>query len=240
MKSTRERSWKQPKSWGFRHLPRKLRESGDHHPFRQSSNPVDRQSGWSRSGSAEGRDFPEALRTGPPANVGRPPTLDKRHRNDGFRLVIATSASADDLERLMERAGIVGLDEFTSASDVDASKPEPDLVVLYLRWRLENLHTPSCSYTRPATLLRQGDPESMSLHFGVVDGTMPAWRARSPSTTIRPTCSRLMIRPLSQPDRGDHFHKSGRRRIIPYLRAAAARDPASRAGSARLQGWPRE
>jgi HAD superfamily hydrolase (TIGR01549 family) len=47
----------------------------------------------------------------------------------GVRLVVATSAGEDDLEILLERAGVADLiDDCTSSSDVEESKPEPDVV----------------------------------------------------------------------------------------------------------------
>jgi HAD superfamily hydrolase (TIGR01509 family) len=52
-------------------------------------------------------------------------------RRDGYTLVIATSASPDDLELLLEQAGIQDLltDEMAaSPAQVDESKPAPDVV----------------------------------------------------------------------------------------------------------------
>jgi HAD superfamily hydrolase (TIGR01509 family) len=55
--------------------------------------------------------------------------LLERLREDGLRLIIATSASDDDKGKLLARAGVEDLvDETTSASDVEESKPAPDLV----------------------------------------------------------------------------------------------------------------
>lgn len=55
--------------------------------------------------------------------------LLERFRDDGFRLVIATSAAGDDLGLLLEAAGVADLiDACTSASDVGESKPAPDVV----------------------------------------------------------------------------------------------------------------
>jgi HAD superfamily hydrolase (TIGR01509 family) len=47
----------------------------------------------------------------------------------GLKLVVATSANEQDLQGLMERAGVADLvDDATSASEVDESKPDPDVV----------------------------------------------------------------------------------------------------------------
>jgi HAD superfamily hydrolase (TIGR01509 family) len=52
-----------------------------------------------------------------------------RMRQDGLRLVAASSASRDDLDPLLEQAGIADLmQEATSSGDADASKPAPDIV----------------------------------------------------------------------------------------------------------------
>lgn len=55
--------------------------------------------------------------------------LLERLRAEGYRLVVASSASEDDLGKLLEQAGVADLvEERTSSSDADASKPEPDIV----------------------------------------------------------------------------------------------------------------
>jgi HAD superfamily hydrolase (TIGR01509 family) len=55
--------------------------------------------------------------------------LVERMQGDGLRLVVATSASGDDLQLLLERAGIADLiDAAADADDADASKPAPDIV----------------------------------------------------------------------------------------------------------------
>ena len=52
-----------------------------------------------------------------------------RLKDDGFKLVVASSASADDLGRLLERAGVSDLiASATSSADAEESKPEPDIV----------------------------------------------------------------------------------------------------------------
>jgi HAD superfamily hydrolase (TIGR01509 family) len=48
---------------------------------------------------------------------------------DGRRLVVATSASAEDLGALLEQAGVRDLiDDATNSDDADRSKPAPDIV----------------------------------------------------------------------------------------------------------------
>jgi phosphoglycolate phosphatase-like HAD superfamily hydrolase len=55
--------------------------------------------------------------------------LLQRLRDDGFELVVASSASAEDLELLLEQAGVADLvGATTSSADADESKPEPDIV----------------------------------------------------------------------------------------------------------------
>lgn len=55
--------------------------------------------------------------------------LLERLRADGYTLVVATSASPDDVEHLLDRAGVADLVEgATSADEVKESKPAPDVV----------------------------------------------------------------------------------------------------------------
>ena len=55
--------------------------------------------------------------------------LLERMKAAGLELVVATSASKEDMNVLLERAGIRDLiEERTSSSDADASKPAPDIV----------------------------------------------------------------------------------------------------------------
>lgn len=52
-----------------------------------------------------------------------------RFKDDGLRLVVATSAKHDELNDLLEQAGLEELvDRKTSASDADHSKPDPDII----------------------------------------------------------------------------------------------------------------
>ena len=52
-----------------------------------------------------------------------------RLQDDGLELVVASSASADDLQLLLEKAGVTDLiGSATSSADAEESKPEPDIV----------------------------------------------------------------------------------------------------------------
>lgn len=55
--------------------------------------------------------------------------LLERFQAEGLTLVVATSASKDDMGKLLEKAGVKDLiKEKTSQSDVEASKPDPDVI----------------------------------------------------------------------------------------------------------------
>lgn len=55
--------------------------------------------------------------------------LVKRLRDDGFDRVVASSSSAEDIDDLLEVAGVRDLvRSATSADDADQSKPAPDIV----------------------------------------------------------------------------------------------------------------
>jgi HAD superfamily hydrolase (TIGR01509 family) len=55
--------------------------------------------------------------------------LLERMRGDGMRLVVATSASAEDMAALLKAAGVADLIEAkASSSDAESSKPAPDIV----------------------------------------------------------------------------------------------------------------
>ena len=57
-----------------------------------------------------------------------------RFAEDGLRLVVATSAKRDELNDLLEQAGLAELiDRKTSSSDADHSKPDPDIIDAALR-----------------------------------------------------------------------------------------------------------
>jgi phosphoglycolate phosphatase-like HAD superfamily hydrolase len=52
-----------------------------------------------------------------------------RWKSDGLRLVVATSAQRDELNALLEQAGLDELiDRKTSSSDAERSKPDPDII----------------------------------------------------------------------------------------------------------------
>lgn len=69
-----------------------------------------------------------ALRPAPGARA-----LLERLRDAGLDLVVATSAQGDEMQGLLEQAGVADLiREATSSSDAEASKPEPDIVVAAL------------------------------------------------------------------------------------------------------------
>ena len=56
-----------------------------------------------------------------------------RFKADGLALVIATSAQRDELNALLEQAGLEELvDRKTSSSDADRSKPDPDIITAAL------------------------------------------------------------------------------------------------------------
>jgi phosphoglycolate phosphatase-like HAD superfamily hydrolase len=60
--------------------------------------------------------------------------LLERMRGDGMALVVATSASEEDLGALLEQAGMEDLvEDATSASDIERSKPSPDVVSAAVR-----------------------------------------------------------------------------------------------------------
>lgn len=59
--------------------------------------------------------------------------LLERMRDDGMTLSVATSASKEDMGALLEQARIADLiEERTSSSDAEESKPDPDIVVAAL------------------------------------------------------------------------------------------------------------
>ena len=59
--------------------------------------------------------------------------LLERMREDGYSLVVATSAQKDEMKDLLRVAGIEDLlEEATSSGDAESSKPDPDIVVAAL------------------------------------------------------------------------------------------------------------
>src|SRR5215207_3325366 len=60
--------------------------------------------------------------------------LLERMTEDGFELVVATSAQANEVQALLERVGVADLIELASSSDdAERSKPDPDIVQAALR-----------------------------------------------------------------------------------------------------------
>ncbi|MEX0891291.1 MAG: HAD family hydrolase [Gemmatimonadota bacterium] len=60
--------------------------------------------------------------------------LVERMRAAGLELVVATSASQEDLQPLLEQAGVADLiEQTTNADDAEDSKPDPDIVAAVLR-----------------------------------------------------------------------------------------------------------
>ena len=60
--------------------------------------------------------------------------LLERLRSDGRRLVVATSASEEDLEALLKRAGLEDIiGAATNADEADESKPAPDIIEAALK-----------------------------------------------------------------------------------------------------------
>jgi len=75
------------------------------------------------------RDFLPGLRPTAGARA-----LLERLRAEGFQLVVATSASGDELKSLLRQAGVEDLIPLSaSSSDAEASKPDPDIVKAALR-----------------------------------------------------------------------------------------------------------
>ncbi len=67
-----------------------------------------------------------------PTNGAR--DLVKRLRDDGFRFVVATSSSGDELHRLLRQARVDDLiEKATSSSDAENSKPDPDIIQAALK-----------------------------------------------------------------------------------------------------------
>lgn len=65
--------------------------------------------------------------------------LLSRLREDGIRLVVATSAGKDTVKKLLDQAGVRDLiDDAASADDAESSKPDPDIIQAALRKAGEN------------------------------------------------------------------------------------------------------
>jgi HAD superfamily hydrolase (TIGR01509 family) len=75
------------------------------------------------------RDYLPDLKPTPGARA-----LVKRLKDDGFEIVIASSAGGSELDTLLEAAGVADIIERkTSASDAEDSKPDPDIVQAAVR-----------------------------------------------------------------------------------------------------------
>ncbi len=60
--------------------------------------------------------------------------LVNRLRNEGLKIVVASSAGGDELGALLKAAGVADLiEEMTSSSDAEDSKPDPDIVLAAVR-----------------------------------------------------------------------------------------------------------
>jgi HAD superfamily hydrolase (TIGR01509 family) len=60
--------------------------------------------------------------------------LVQRLRDEGYRLVVATSASGDELQALLRQAEVDDLiEQATTSSDAENSKPDPDIIEAALR-----------------------------------------------------------------------------------------------------------
>ena len=58
----------------------------------------------------------------------------QRLRDEGFCLVVATSASGDELDQLLRQARVDDLiDRATTSSDAESSKPDPDIIQAALK-----------------------------------------------------------------------------------------------------------
>ncbi len=56
-----------------------------------------------------------------------------RLRDDGLKLVIATSAGREEMQQILEQAGVADLvQDATSSDDAEESKPDPDIVLAAL------------------------------------------------------------------------------------------------------------
>jgi HAD superfamily hydrolase (TIGR01509 family) len=67
-----------------------------------------------------------------PCRGARP--LLERVRAEGLKIVIASSAKAEELHVLLERAGVLDLiEEHATSDDAERSKPDPDIILAALR-----------------------------------------------------------------------------------------------------------
>ena len=60
--------------------------------------------------------------------------IPKRLRDDSLRLVVPTSSSGDELDQLLRQARVDDLiEQATSSSDAESSKPDPDIIQAALK-----------------------------------------------------------------------------------------------------------
>jgi phosphoglycolate phosphatase-like HAD superfamily hydrolase len=89
------------------------------------------------------KEYLPALRPTPGARE-----LTERLKDDGFKLLVATSAGGSELEQLLEAAGVADLmGARASASSAQESKPDPDIVMAAVR----------SSRIKPENLVMLGD-----------------------------------------------------------------------------------
>jgi phosphoglycolate phosphatase-like HAD superfamily hydrolase len=89
------------------------------------------------------KEYLPALRPTPGARE-----LAERLKDDGFKLLVATSAGGSELEQLLEAAGVADLmGARASASSAQESKPDPDIVMAAVR----------SSRIKPENLVMLGD-----------------------------------------------------------------------------------
>lgn len=126
------------------------------------------------------RDYLPKLR---PTNGAR--DLVERLRDDGFRLVVATSSSGDELDQLLRQARVDDLiEQATSSSDAESSKPDPDIIQAALKK----------GKLRAQEALMLGDtPYDIEAAARAGVPTMRRSRARWRSTTIWRRCSQTSI-----------------------------------------------
>ncbi|HUQ19477.1 MAG TPA: HAD family hydrolase [Gemmatimonadaceae bacterium] len=99
--------------------------------------------------------------------------LVERMKGDGLRLVIATSAGGDELDELLEIAGVGDLmDARATSSDAKASKPDPDIVQAAVR----------ASRIQPENLIMLGDTPydvqaAIGAHVNLVGLLCGGWTA---------------------------------------------------------------
>ncbi|MEO7456890.1 MAG: HAD family hydrolase [Gemmatimonadaceae bacterium] len=94
---------------------------------------LDAESGEAeRIGKSRGKLFREVLPSLRPTRGAREMLV--LLQDEGFELVVATSAQASDVRATLEQAGVADLiDDAASSGDASASKPDPDIIRAALR-----------------------------------------------------------------------------------------------------------